>query len=624
MTFSFVECASNWDDLQFPRMPMNFSWNRLTGWDWARRQWAEGLGPSNTVILLAAATGMVSGMIAVLLKNGVGWLRDLPWIAQGSKGWEIRFILPIVGLVLTHVLIRKVFSDKHPGPGIPATLHAISRLRARLSRMSMISPVSASFITVGFGGSAGLEAPTVQSSAAVASEAAARFNLDYRHRLVLIGCAATASLFNAPLAAIVFAVEVIMIHFTTASLVPLLVSSLSALLTTALFIDPDELIKAGRNLPDWDGTFLAYIPFAILCGMASVWFSAIYRGTGGAIRRFRHRGARIIVAGTLIGAALVAFPSLYGEGFDLINDLLRGQGIGRLDPLDRGAIIPSVSSKGNFSGTSLRLLFILCVLWICKPALTGLTVGAGGVGGIFAPALFSGAMLGGIYLTVTDLVFPSWHLIGGHFLLAGMAGLLSGILRAPLTAIFLAAEASGGYDLFIPLMLTSAIAFQTARWMRPNSIYTEELAERGELITHDKDKAVLTLMRLADEVERDFDPVRPDMSLGELVEVVARSKRNIHPVVGDDGKLVGIMPLEEIRAIMFDRDRYDALFIRDLMVMPAATLEWGEHMDAVMEKFDRTQAWNLPVLENGKYVGFVSRSKLFGAYRNWLQAVSED
>jgi CIC family chloride channel protein len=310
----------------------------------------------------------------------------------------------------------------------------------------------------------------------------------------------------------------------------------------------------------------------------------------------------------------VAFPTLYGEGFELINDLLRGR-FDRLDPAGHGGII---------EGTTLRLLAVLSILWLCKPALTGLTVGAGGVGGIFAPALFSGAMLGGIYLTLTDFIFPSWHLIGGHFVLAGMAGLMAGILRAPLTAIFLAAEASGGYDLFIPLMLTSAIAFQTARWMRPNSIYTEELAERGELITHDKDKAVLTLMKLAEEVERDFDPVRAEMTLGDLVEVVARSKRNIHPVLDGRGHLVGLVPLEEIRGVMFDRERYDTLTVKDLMVLPPASLELGEHMDQVMAKFDRTRAWNLPVLENGRYVGFVSRSKLFGAYRTWLQAFSEE
>ena len=586
-------------------------------WKWLQDHWKGGVGPANLILLLSVAIGIVAGLVAVLLKNGIGWLRRLPWISDAAAGPEVRFFLPVIGLVLTHLMIRNLFRKKHPGTGIPATLHAISRLRARLSRMSMVSPVAASFITVGFGGSAGLEAPTVQSSAAMASTMADRFNLDYRHRLVLIGCAATASLaamFNAPLAAIVFAVEVIMIDLTTASLVPLLIASLSALLTTALFIDPDELVQAGRNLPAWDGRILVYLPFAVLCGIASVWFSNVYRAAGRGIRRLRRPGARIVLAGALVGSALVVFPSLYGEGFDLINDLLRGR-VDRLDPLGRGAMI---------QGNTLRILAVMVVLWLCKPALTGLTVGAGGVGGIFAPALFSGAMLGGIYLAATDLLLPGWHLTGGHFILAGMAGLLSGILRAPLTAIFLAAEASGGYDLFIPLMLTSAIAFQTARWMRPNSIYTEELAERGELITHDKDKAVLTLMKLADEVERDFDPVRQDMSLGELVEVVSRSQRNIHPVLDEKGHLVGIVPLEEIRGVMFDRTRYDELWVRDLMVMPAATLELGEHMDRVMEKFDRTRAWNLPVLDSGRYIGFVSRSRLFGAYRNWLQAFSED
>ena len=589
----------------------------LMKWPRIQQIWRGGLGPSNVVFLLAALIGIIAGLLAVFLKNGIGWLRQLPWISGGDQGWEIRFVLPTIGLVLTHVLVRQVFSDRHPGPGIPATLHAISRMRARISRMSMISPVSASFITVGFGGSAGLEAPTVQSSAAFASEAAERFNLDYRHRLVLIGCAATASLaamFSAPLAAIVFAVEVIMIDMTTASLVPLLIASLSALLTTTLFIDPEELVQAGRNLPQWDGTFMAFVPFAILCGLASVWFSAVYRGAGRAMRRFRHPGARILVAGLLIGSVLVAFPSLYGEGFEIINDLLRGR-MGRLDPTQRVHFIPD---------NTLRMVAVLGVLWLCKPALTGLTVGAGGVGGIFAPALFSGAVLGALYLGVTDLVFPSWHLIGGHFVLAGMAGLMAGILRAPLTAIFLAAEASGGYDLFIPLMVTSAIAFQTARWMRPNSIYTEELAERGELITHDKDKAVLTLMKLADEVEEDFDAVRPELSLGDLVGVVAKSRRNIHPVLDPQGRLVGIVPLEEIRGVMFDRDRYLDFTVQDLMVVPAATLDLSDHMDQVMSKFDRTQAWNLPVLQSGRYVGFVSRSKLFGAYRNWLQAVSEE
>ena len=239
---------------------------------------------------------------------------------------------------------------------------------------------------------------------------------------------------------------------------------------------------------------------------------------------------------------------------------------------------------------------------------------------MFAPALVSGALLGGIFLFATDIIFPGWHLVGGHFVLAGMAGLMAGILRAPLTAIFLAAEASGGYDLFIPLMLTSAIAFQVARLIRPNSIYTQELADRGELITHDKDKAVLTLMKLGEQIETDFDPVQADWTLGQLVGVVSRSRRNIHPVVDGNGQLQGIVPLEEIRSVMFDHSRYESLTVRDLMVVPPATLDWAD----AMEKFDRTQAWNLPVLREGRYMGFVSRSKLFGAYRSWLQEVSDD
>jgi CIC family chloride channel protein len=251
-------------------------------------------------------------------------------------------------------------------------------------------------------------------------------------------------------------------------------------------------------------------------------------------------------------------------------------------------------------------------------------VGAGGVGGIFAPALFCGALMGTTYIAGSDLIWPGLHLNEGHFVLAGMAGLMAGILRAPLTAIFLAAEVSGGYDLFIPLMLTSAIAFQTAKLLRNNSIYTQELADRGELITHDKDKAVLTLMKLREVVENDFEAVHPDQTLGELVKAISRSRRNIHPVLNDRGELLGIVPLEEVRSVMFDRSKYETMQVRDLMVLPADTIDLADRMDGVMAKFDKSRAWNLPVTEQGRYVGFVSRSNLFGAYRKWLQEFSSE
>ena len=570
--------------------------------------WAR-LGPTNTLILLAAGIGMLAGLLSVLLKNGVGWLRSLPESTGEAGSSQLLFFLPILGLVLTHLLVRKGFGGRHPGPGIPATLHALSRMRARLSRMSMVSPATTAMLTVGFGGSAGLEAPAVQGSAAIASEVAERFRLDYRHRLVLIGCAATASLaavFRAPLAAIVFAVEVIVIDLTTASLVPLLIASFRPCSPPPC--SSSRRAVAGRPLLAGLGrNGLVYIgsPY---CGLF-VWF---VRSTASpapvelSTSRRPHPGGRI----RRRGSRGLPFPLRRGVRADQRS---AAQPLRQARLEGRGGAIP---------GTASRILLVMAILWACKPALTGLTVGAGGVGGIFAPALVSGALLGGIFLFTTDIVFPSWHLIGGHFVLAGMAGLMAGILRAPLTAIFLAAEASGGYDLFIPLMLTSAIAFQVARFIRPNSIYTQELADRGELITHDKDKAVLTLMKLGDQIETDFDAVRAEWTLGQLVGTVSRSRRNIHPVVNGDGKLLGIVPLEEIRSVMFDQSRYESLTVHDLMVAPA-TLDWAD--DGHRHGEIRPDAGVEPARHPERpRAGFVSRSKLFGAYRSWLQEVSDD
>jgi CIC family chloride channel protein len=538
---------------------------------------------------------------------------------RGARDMESvpAWILPTIGLALTWVLVRFLLQGRHPGTGIPATLHAISKRRARLARATILSPVLTSILTVGFGGSAGLEAPAVQSSAAAGSNLADSFKLDYRHRLVLIGCAATASLaaiFKAPLAAIVFAVEVIMIDLTTGSLLPLLVASLSALLTTHMFIDPEELLSAGRYLSAWDGTVLAYLPFGVLCGLGSVFFAGVYRGASSAVQWPDNKAVRIAIAGAAVGGAVLMLPALYGEGFEWINALLQGETGG----LDAGHAFTSLAHP------TYRLLVVASVLWLLKPALTGLTVGAGGVGGIFAPALFCGALLGATFIAGTDLLWPSLHLNQGHFVLAGMAGLMAGILRAPLTAIFLAAEVSGGYDLFIPLMITSAIAFQTAKLLRKNSIYTQELADRGELITHDKDKAVLTLMRLKEVVESDFEAVHPDDTLGQLVEAIARSRRNIHPVLNENGALLGLVPLEEIRSVIFDQSLYQSMTVRDLMVLPADTVDLNDHMEKVMEKFDKSGAWNLPVVDQGRYVGFVSKSNLFNAYRKWLQEFSSE
>lgn len=310
-----------------------------------------------------------------------------------------------------------------------------------------------------------------------------------------------------------------------------------------------------------------------------------------------------------MGAAILLFPSLYGEGYEVINGLFKGVSTGLADDMAIHLFAP----KG------MLLVAVLLVAWTLKPLLTGLTVGAGGVAGVFAPALFSGAVLGYVFAVAVNLLAGFEAMPVGNAVLAALGGMLAGVLHAPLTAVFLAAEVSGGYDLIVPVMLTAALSFQLARRWLKHSIYTKELAERGDLLSHDKDQAVLTLMSLKEEVESDFVAVRPEMTLGDLVQIIARSSRNLHPVLDPNGQLLGVIDLQDIRQIMFDQDQYETLSVHELMAVPLATLEVNARMDDVMAQFDRTKAWNLPVVAQGKYVGFVSRSRLFGAYRRWLR-----
>jgi CIC family chloride channel protein len=554
-------------------------------------------------LIWAAAIGAAAGGIAAALKGSVAGIRaGFAWAVE-SAGYDWLVGLgPLLGLITCAWAIRTLCAGEHPGPGIPATLHAIGKRRGRMKRLWIYSPLLTSALTVGFGGSGGLEAPALQSGAALGAEAARATRRTFRRRLLFIGCAASASLaamFKAPVAAIVFAVEVIMLDLTAASLVPLLVASVSALLVAWFLVPGTELLA----VPELPGFTLSELPWFILlggvAGAASIGFAQLYLLSNKLIRKGLAKRVRIPIAGLLVGAAVVAFPGLYGEGYGAVNALF----------------------SGDFQ-REWAVLLGLAGMWVLKPVLTGVTVGAGGVAGIFAPALYGGAVLGACFAGATALASGTEVLPVGSAVLAGLAGMLAGILHAPLTAIFLATELSGGYGLFVPVMLTSAAAFVVAKRGMPHSIYTRELAERGELLTHDKDSSVLTLMSLREEVERDFLPVHPEATLGELTDVIARSRRNLHPVVSPDGRLVGIVDLQDVREVMFDRDRYADVCVRDLMAFPAQTVDVSDHMEDVMAAFEASGAWNLPVLENGRYLGFVSRSRLFNAYRKWLREVS--
>ncbi|HIK67866.1 MAG TPA: chloride channel protein [Flavobacteriales bacterium] len=582
-----------------------------------RKAW-KFLRSDKAILVWASLVGVLAGLVAVLLKNGVSMIRSGIFSAQAFTNFKPLIGLgPIIGLLLTAWFVKKVLGGDHPGGGIPATLHALSTRRGALKRTWLFAPVVTSILSVGFGGSGGLEAPAVQAGATIGSEIASRTKRSFRRRRLLIACAATASLaamFKAPIAALIFAIEVIMIDLTAASLVPLIFASLASLLTAYFLIEGEDILAVTELAPFAVKRLPFYITLGLIAGLGSVIFTRFYLVSSRAVSRFKNPLTRIITAGLILGCSVASFPSLYGEGYEVVNSMFMGS-----SNVISGELIPFNNSEG------LVIIAALLFAWALKPILTGLTVGAGGVAGVFAPSLFCGALLGYTFALSVNMVFGPDTIPVGNAVLAGLGGMMAGVLHAPLTAIFLASEISGGYELFVPLMLSSALSYSLSRYLVKNSIYTRELAERGELLTHDKDKSVLTLMSLSDEIETDFLQVRPDYTLGTLVRVVAKSKRNLHPVVDEDGILIGLLDLQDIRQIMFDRDKYETTTVNDLLVIPDNLINSDEKMESVMLKFEVSGAWNLPVVDSkGKYLGFVSNSRLFGAYRKWLKETSGD
>lgn len=599
---------------------------KLWGWIWRfilsdlwDKLWVF-MRSDRAVLVWASAVGMLAGLVAVLLKNGVALIRTGFFGAQSFTGWQwILGLGPILGLTLTYLFIKRVLGGDHPGGGIPATLHALSTRKGALKRTWLFAPVVTSILSVGFGGSGGLEAPAVQSSATIGSEIASRTKRNFRRRRLLIACAAAASLaamFKAPIAAIIFAVEVIMIDLTAASLVPLIFASLSSLLTAYFLIEGEDILSVTELAPFAVTRLPYYILLGLIAGVGSVIFTKFYMGSSKLVARFKNPITKIVLSGVVVGGAVVTFPSLYGEGYEVINSLFMGYS----DDLSN-----NLSFLLTKEGKGLALIGILLFAWALKPIITGFTVGAGGVGGVFAPSLFGGALLGFMFGIGVNMVMGPDTIPVGNAVLIGLGGMMSGVLHAPLTAIFLATEISGGYGLFVPLMLSSALSYVIARKLAKYSIYTKELAARGELLTHDKDSSVLTLMSLKDEIETDFIPVGSDDNLRSLVKIISKSSRNLNPVIDPDGVLIGLIDLQDIREIMFETDRYDTTSVSELMTNLDFTVDQTSKMEDVMDLFEASGAWNLPVVDKeGVYLGFVSRSRLFTAYRRWLKETSDE
>ncbi len=576
---------------------------------------AKHISHKQFVYILSIIVGFTSGVGAVILKNLTHFFQH---ILEGNLVKEYHtafyFLSPILGLWFVYLIMKYVIRNK-VSHGIPSTLFAISKRKGIMRRFQMFGSILTAPITVGFGGSVGLEGPTVATGAAIGSNISRLFHMNQTTRSLLITCAAAgamSSIFKAPIAAIVFAIEVFSLDLTLASMLPLLLASLSAILTSYFFFG-DDILLPFRIV---DKFSVSDVPFYAILGVVaaitSIYFTGVYDRVNKIFDKIGSSIKRLIFGGIAIGVLIYFIPPLYGEGFDVINNLIAGN--------------PKEALHNNFLNMDLENVWIviglLAGLVFFKIIASCITFGAGGVGGIFAPTLFMGSIMGNcIAKIINNSGFINTPISESNFTLVGMAGLLAGVLHAPLTAIFLIAELTGGYDLFIPLMLTATISFSITKYFNPHSVYTMELGRKGELITHDKDHAVLTLMDINKVIETNFVSIAPKMTLGDIVhEAVIKSNRNIFPVINDKNrKLEGIILLDDIRPIMFDQSLYNEVLARDVMQDPPEIIDIKkDKMTDIMKKFQDSSAWNLPVVEDGKYIGFISKSKLLTAYRRQL------
>jgi CIC family chloride channel protein len=577
---------------------------------------SESLTHRQQMYLFSLFIGIVSGLAAVLLKNAVHFTHQ--FVLEKGDLFQINFLylaFPMLGILLT-ILYVKYFVKDEMGHGITKVLYSISKKGGFLRPHNSYSSIIASTLTVGFGGSVGLESPIVVTGSSMGSNLGRMFGMNYKAITTLIGCGAAgaiAGIFKAPVAGVVFALEVLMLDIGVLSIIPLLISAVTGATISYLFLDPGVSLHYPvqgtfnlQNIP-W------YMALGIFTGFISLYFTRMTFWIETLFSRIEKRWTRLMVGGMVLGVLILFFPLLYGEGYDILNIFLEGD----INEITRRSLF-----HGYENNLPVFIIFMILVLFF-KPIAMTVTTGAGGVGGIFAPAMFMGGFTGYLAARIINL-FDFIQVPEKNFILSGMAGLMAGVMHAPMFAIFLIAEITGGYVLFIPLMITSTISFITIRYFEPHSIYTHRLAKRGELITHDKDKAILTLLDMDKMIEKDFLPVSPDDSLGKLVKSIARSKRNLFPVLTDRNMLIGVVLLDNIRHIIFNTDMYNRVFVRDLMQPPPTHISPGDSMESVMRKFESNEAWNLPVVNNGEYVGFLSKSKLFSFYRRWLIEISEE
>ncbi len=566
------------------------------------------------ILFLSVVVGFAAGMAAVIIKNLVHLIQGgLSDFAQDKS--NVYFIIfPVAGILIT-VLFVKYINRRPVRHGIPSVLFAISKNYGIIRRHNLYSSIITSALTVGFGGSVGLEGPTVATGGAIGSSIGRLFNLNYKQIILLLGCAcagAMAAIFKAPIAAVVFALEVIMLDLTMAAIVPLLISSATATIAAYMFLGQHETYTFQiRELFQLEHIGW-YAGFAIFTGLVAVYFTKMYILISEWFEKIKHFLLRLFVGGTLLGFIIFLIPALYGEGYDVVDMSLHGD----YSFLTEGSVFHIMENN------KLQMVLVLLAILLVKVIATSITFGSGGVGGMFAPTLFSGAVAGLLF----TFVFKEFgfEISPRNFALVGMAGMISSVIHAPLTAIFLIAELTGGYQLFMPLMIVSTISYATTRIFVANSVYTIQLAKRGELMTHHKDKAALMMLSVKDLIETDFNELNPNNTLGDLIRTIKYAHRNIFPVVEKDGTFRGIVKLDDIRHIMFNPDLYENTYVRDVMFMPEYIIFTTDSVEEIARKFQESGRYNIAVLARSKYVGFISRAKLFTKYRDLIKDFSEE
>ena len=578
----------------------------------------EHVSETQCVIILALLTGIISGLAAVLLKRLIETISEMITSQLSiSEGNYLYLITPVIGIMIVGIYVRYVVKD-NISHGVTQVLYAISQKKSRLKIHNMYTSVVASSITIGFGGSVGAEGPIVYTGAAIGSNLGSMLRLSPRTLMVLVGCGAAAGIagiFKAPIAGVLFTVEVLMLDLTAASVMPLMVAAVAGATVSYVYTGYNLEFFFSQSEPFYASGIPYVIMLGLFCGFVSLYFTGAMGLMEKMFGKLKNPWVKFAIGSVILSTLIYLLPPLYGEGYGPINMLLNGN---VSDIFDNSAFY-------NHRNDVVYICVFIGMIIIAKVFATSATNGGGGVGGTFAPSLYVGCMAGFFFAyTMNALGIIDIPLSTKNFALAGMAGVMSGVMHAPLMAIFLTAEMTGGYELFLPLLIVSAISYGTVRVFSRYSIYTKRLAIRGELLTHEKDKTVLTLLKIDNVIETDFLEVHPDMNLKEMVQVIAQSHRNLFPVTDSAGNLMGIVLLDDIRNIMFRPDLYRKMYVSKFMSVPPAKIELGMPMEQVMKIFDNTNAWNLPVVENGKYIGFVSKSKIFNSYRSVLKHYTED